>query len=177
MGGCWRAMAASDLCAVVDIAAAVHAAYPESPEIFAERLDLFPAGCRIAVADGVTVGYAVMHPARLGRPPALDSLLGALPAGADVLYLHDVALLPRARGLGLGEAVTASAHALAAQGRLQRLALTATPEALSYWERRGFVRFDADKGLTATLASYGEEMVYMVASVRPGLLCHSVAAG
>ena len=59
------------------------------------------------------LGYAVSHPGRLGRPPALDSRLGELPSDADCLYLHDVALLPEARGLGLGESLVDLLRALA----------------------------------------------------------------
>ena len=104
MTGHWRPMMAADLAAVERIAEIVHPAYPESEEVPAERLALFPAGCLIAEgALGEVLGYAVSHPGRLGRPPALDSRLGELPSDADCLYLHDVALLPEARGLGLGE--------------------------------------------------------------------------
>lgn len=157
----WKAMRRDDLPAVMRIAGIVHVDYPEREEVFAERLHLFPDGCRIAFADGRAVGYGVMHPAVNRRPPALDSLLGALPADADVLYLHDIALLPEARGLRLGEAVLAYAENLARITSLATLALTSTPGARSYWLGRGFTPVDDDTYLAAKLASYGEGMAYM----------------
>ncbi|HEY0835334.1 MAG TPA: GNAT family N-acetyltransferase [Azospirillum sp.] len=162
----WRAMTAGDLDAVQRIAARVHTDYPESPAVFAERLSLYPAGCRVAEADGAPVGYAILHPGRLGAPPPLDNLLGALPEPADCLYLHDVALLAQARGLGLGESALDQARELARAGGWAWLALTSTPGALSYWERQGFGPWGgAGEGLARKLASYGAGMAYRVAPV------------
>ncbi|WP_448191975.1 GNAT family N-acetyltransferase [Azospirillum sp. sgz301742] len=154
----WRPMAPADLDTVLAVASAVHPGYPEAPAVFAERLKLYPAGCRMAEVAGVVVGYAVMHPGRLGSPPALDSLLGELPESADCLYLHDVALLPGARGSGLGVAAVGCASDLAVRDGVGWLALTSTPEARGYWERRGFA---ATAGQPVELASYGGGMTYM----------------
>lgn len=157
--GRWRSMADRDLDTVLGIAAAVHPGYPESRAVFAERLHLYPAGCLMAERDGAAVGYAVMHPGRLGHPPALDSLLGGLPDRADCLYLHDVAMLAAARGSGLGAAVLAHAGDIARRQGWRLLALTSTPEARGYWDRQGFAPYEAQ---SAELASYGGGMTYMV---------------
>ncbi|MBP2227416.1 GNAT superfamily N-acetyltransferase [Azospirillum agricola] len=161
-------MGGTDLDAVLAIADVVHPDYPEERAVFAERLALFPDGCRLAEgSDGRALGYGVMHPGLLGVPPPLDAPLGELPAGADCLYLHDIALLPRTRGLGLGASVLEEAHSLAARRGYGWLALTSTPGARSYWDRVGFVPYaDASPALAAKLASYGEGMAYMVMAVR-----------
>ncbi len=163
----WRAMDEADLDAVLGVADLVHPDYPEDRAVFAERLALFPAGCRVAEATGRTLGYGVMHPGLLGVPPPLDAPLGALPAAADCLYLHDIALLPETRGLGLGGTVLDYAHALAAGAGFGRLALTSTPGARGYWERAGFMPYrDGGPALVAKLASYGGGMTYMTMPVR-----------
>lgn len=159
----WRQMAEADLDDVLAVAAVVHPDYPEDRAVFAERLALYPAGCLIAERDGRPVGYAVLHPGRLGVPPPLDSPLGALPADADCLYLHDVALLPDTRGLGLGEGALRHARALAVAAGYPLLALTSTPPARGYWERLGFAEYrDGGPVLAAKLTSYGGGMTYMV---------------
>lgn len=160
----WRAMAPADLPAVAAIADAVHPLYPEPPEVPAERLALFPAGCLVAAgADGDRLGYAISHPGRLGQPPALAIRLGALPANADCLYLHDVALLPRARGMGLGEAVVAHLRAMARDAGFRHLALVAVNGSAPYWHRHGFRPYAAGSdALAAKLASYGGDAAYLV---------------
>ncbi len=152
----WRPMMVADLPEVGRIAAVVHADFFERPAVFAERLALFADGCLMAPG-----GYMVAHPTRAGAPPALDTLLGALPAAADTLHLHDVALLPAMQGRGLGAAAVRAARVVAARHGLPRLGLIAVHGTAAYWARFGFV--DAPAG--ATLASYGADARYMLAPV------------
>lgn len=151
-------MRAEDLPDVERISAIVHPNYPERDEVPVERLRLFPAGCLIASVQGATVGYTVSHPGVVGRPPALDTLLGTLPTDADCLYIHDVALLPEARGLRLGEAVIAILADVARNHGFRRLALTAVNNSTAFWSRQGFSVEPPEK----SLASYGGDAVYMV---------------
>ncbi|KAA0688778.1 GNAT family N-acetyltransferase [Azospirillum brasilense] len=166
MNAGWRAMEPADLERVLDIAEVVHPDYPEDRAVFAERLALYPDGCAMAEADGLGIGYIVMHPGRLGVPPPLDSPLGALPEAPDCLYLHDVALLPAARGLRLGVAALERMNALAARQGFRWLALTSTPGARAFWDAQGFRPHDGGAGLAAKLASYGGGMTYMTKPVK-----------
>jgi GNAT superfamily N-acetyltransferase len=159
-------MTTEDLPLVERIAEIVHPDYPESGEVPAERLSLFPAGCLIAEdGQGAVLGYAVSHPGKLGRPPALDSLLGRIFPDADCLYLHDVALLPEARGLGLGWSLVELLRALAARSGFHMLALTAVNRSTSFWRRQGFSDYSGDGVLAAKLASYDGDAVYMFSEV------------
>jgi len=159
----WRPMRAEDLPAAMAVADVVHPDLPESPDVFAERLKLFPAGCFVAEdGRGRLLGYALTHPARLGYPPSLDTVMGALPANADCLHIHDVALLPEARGLGLGDALTGRLKELARETGLRRLALVAVYDAARFWRRHGF-QDHANPALAAKMAAYGEGAAYMVA--------------
>lgn len=161
----WRPMAPADLPAVQEVAEIVHPLYPESPAVPAERLALYPAGCLVAARGGTILGYAISHPGLLGRPPALDVLLGTLPENADCLYLHDIALLPQAHGLGLGSALVAHLLVLAKAEGFRLLALTAVNNSAGYWQRQGFVPYQGDAALAAKLASYGEDALYLVRAV------------
>ena len=143
-------MLAGDLSAVQDVAERVHLDYPEVPEVFANRLELFPAGCFMAVGDGDVLGYCIAHPGVVGDPPPLDTVLPGLPVNADCLYLHDVALLPAARGRGLGAALVSRLEQLAKAQGFNHLALTAVSNSDGFWERFGFVSQPCSK-----LTSYG----------------------
>ena len=146
-------MTPADLAAVDRIGEVVHPDFPERPAVFAERLALFPDGCW--VTEG---GYAIAHPVRLGEPPALDALLGALSDGADTLHIHDVALLPAMQGRGLGGALLRALVSVAARHRLAWLSLVAVHGTAPYWARSSF----RDAPASAAVASYGAEARYMV---------------
>jgi GNAT superfamily N-acetyltransferase len=149
----WRAMKPADLPAVAALAAAIHVAHPEEDAVFAERLALFPAGCLVLESPGGVAGYVLAHPWRRLAPPALNTRLGALPADADCLYLHDVALAPSARGRGAAAAALARLDALARTSHLPCIALIAVGGTMAFWTRQGFVAVDAPS-LAAKLRSY-----------------------
>ncbi|ACI50915.1 GCN5-related N-acetyltransferase [Gluconacetobacter diazotrophicus PA1 5] len=160
----WRAMCADDLPAVMDLAARIHPDYPEGEAVFAERLALCPAGCLVLPGAEGLVGYVLSHPWRVDGPPALDSALGALPAVPDCWYLHDIALLPPARGQGAAAAALALIGTRAAQAGLGRIALIATGQAAAYWRRAGFTPLDQPDAATV-LRSYDPRAQLMARGV------------
>lgn len=164
----WRAMEAADLAAVGQVAAHVHPDYPEDEAVFAERLSLCPEGCLVLArpVEGLG-GYVVAHPWRLGQPPALNSLIGALPAAADTLYVHDIALLPACRGGGAAGRVLERLEKLARRQGLPSLSLVAVGGSPGFWLRRGF-RERADEALREKLRSYDGAARYMVKDLATG---------
>lgn len=162
----WQPLRPTDLAAVDRIGAIVHPAYPERAAVPAERLALYPEGCFATREGAAVVGYAIAHPGLIGRPPALDTLLGGLPAAADCLYLHDVALLPVARGGGRGAALVSRLVSLARREGLASLALVAVNRSVPYWTARGFQPLDRPTAeLARKLASYGGDAAYLVRNV------------
>lgn len=158
----WRPMTPADLPAVMAIADIVHAGYFEAQAVFAERLALFPAGCWIAHAlDSETAigGYLFAHPARLGHPPALNTLLHGFAHDASCLHLHDIALLDTTRGAGLGTAAVDILRQLMQAQGLVRASLVAVHDSAPYWQRFGF---DAHTVASEnSLESYGDGARYM----------------
>ncbi|WP_298395671.1 GNAT family N-acetyltransferase [Sphingobium sp.] len=151
----WRPMRRADLPAAKAISDAVHGAYTEDMAVYAERLALYPDGCKVLERDGSLLGYLIAHPWRSDAPPALGRLLGAIPASADIYYLHDLALLPDARGSGAGAGGTAMAIAQAQAAGYACVMLMAVGGADSFWARQGFTR------LPDRIASYGKEACLM----------------
>lgn len=158
---CWRAMQPDDLPAVAAISDAVHGRYTEPLAVYAERLALFPSGCFVFANAEHIAGYLFTHPWRHEAPPPLGALIGALPSNADCLYLHDLALLPEARGTGAGAQAAQRAIAVAATEGFREIVLVAVAGADRFWAGQGFAPV-ADANLAAELcASYGPEVVYM----------------
>lgn len=153
-------MREADLAAVSAISDAVHGRYTEPVAVYAERLALYPEGCRVLEQDDVAVGYLITHPWHREDPPKLGALLGAIPADADSYYLHDIALLPAARGSGAGrtalEFVKAQAHALG----FADIALMAVGGADRYWTKQGFAYVPG-----AVDPSYGDDAYLMLGAI------------
>ncbi|WP_262271043.1 GNAT family N-acetyltransferase [Microvirga yunnanensis] len=157
----WRLMTPGDLAQVQVLADAIHVDHPEDRAVLAERQRLYPSGCFVLTEDAQVIGYALTHPWHLGEPPRLNRLLGELPSSPTTYYIHDVALLPTARGRGYAAQVTDRLIAQAREAGLDNLSLVAVNGSRTFWEKAGF-RVLAAGSLTAKLASYGPEAVLMM---------------
>lgn len=161
----WRAMTTADLPAVMAVAARVHPDYPEDEAVFAERCRLAAEGCLCLADSKALAGYVVSHPWHLGQPPALNTLLGALPTDAPSWYIHDLAILPQARGGGAAGWIVTHLAELAARSGCSSLALVAVNDSLGFWEHHGF-RVAHDAALARKLASYDDAARYMVRQLK-----------
>jgi hypothetical protein len=152
----WRAMTASDLAEVQRISDLIHPDYPERDDVVAEKLMLSPSTHFMAVdGGGVVRGYAVAYPWIADDMPRLDTFIRKLPDKPEVLYIHDVALLPSARG---GPLVPDLLKRLSKAARIQGLSeftLAAMYGSETAWFRHGFWRVQAKGKLVDQLAPYG----------------------
>ena len=154
-------MTRADTPGLMSIAAVAHPSYPENEAVFAERLFLFPAGCRALVGvDGRLHGYVVSHPWRDATPVPLNTLLAALPPRPTTLYLHDLALLPTARGTGAADEVVRWLIELARGQGLLSASLVSVSGSVGFWERHGFKASGAVA--SGDLQGYGDDAVFMV---------------
>jgi SAM-dependent methyltransferase len=158
-------MSASDLSAVNALAARIHPSFPEDAAVFAERLRLYPDGCRVFERGNGIEAYVVSHPWFQIGPPVLNSLLGELPATPAVYYIHDLALAPEVRGLGAAPEIVAwlAAHALASG--LYGMSLIAVNGSSGFWQRQGF-QITHIPQFETKLNSYGKDAVYMTRSLE-----------
>jgi ribosomal protein S18 acetylase RimI-like enzyme len=156
----WRAMIADDLDGVVAVARIAFPDHPEGRACFAERLALAPESCFVLAGEGGVAGYLIAYPWPQGAVPPLDTLLGALSESRDSWYLHDLALLPEARGGGKARAGLALLFA-----RLDApIALVSVNDSAAFWQAQGFEPRESP-ALRAKLSSYGPDARYMVRSV------------
>ncbi|MFN3815856.1 GNAT family N-acetyltransferase [Brevundimonas sp.] len=161
----WRPMTDADLDGVVAVAAEAFPDHPEDRVCFANRLGLYPAGCRI-LADGTggVAGYLISYPWVLDAAPDLNALLPGLPEAPEVFYLHDLALASRARGGGHAARGAALAVDTARAAGFSAISLTAVNNAAPFWARQGFIP-RTSPAMTVKLSSYGADAVYMVRTV------------
>jgi ribosomal protein S18 acetylase RimI-like enzyme len=160
----WRPMQAGDLDRVAEIAAIGFPDHFEGRDCFANRLDLYPAGCLVLQGDERIDGYLVAYPWRADAAPALNTLIGAIPEDAGLLYLHDLALDPEVRGQGWSRPAIGAVLALARRTGRTCVALVAVNDAAAFWQGHGFEVRDA-AAMAAKLASYGPQARYMTRPV------------
>jgi GNAT superfamily N-acetyltransferase len=154
-------MTKADLPAAGALATAIHPAYPEDDAVFAERLVLYPDGCRVFDRGEGAEAYVVSHPWRDREPPALNSLLGKLPAAPSTFYIHDLALSPMVRKTGAASQIVAWLVDYALAGGIPHMSLIAVNGSANFWQRQGFT-MTQDRTLTDSLRSYGDDAQFMV---------------
>ncbi len=154
-------MTPDDLPAVEAIATKVHPTLPEDAAVFQERVALYPRGCLVLRAATGLEGYLVSHPWRAADPPPLNHLLRALPALPSSYYLHDIALLPEARGNGAASRAVALLCDHAHHTGLAEISLVAVRDSVGFWRAQGFA--DATRPAHAEkLAGYGPGACFMI---------------
>ncbi|MGY4154729.1 GNAT superfamily N-acetyltransferase [Bradyrhizobium sp. USDA 4461] len=163
----WRPARACDLAAISAIAARIHPDLFERPEAFAEKIRLCPDGARVLAAEEAIVGYGLAYPWKQHQFPPLDGFLERLPDDADCLYVHDIAVLPDARG-GMARAYVATIEKLARSSGIAALALVSIYAARPLWERLGFRPVTTNAELSAKIASYGKGATYMLRNLGAG---------
>lgn len=143
-----RPLLPTDLAAVLRVQAACYPpAMQEAAAVVNARLAAAAATCLAACdADGVC-GYLFAYPSRLGRVTDLGSTFELAP-DADTLYLHDLAVDPRALGRGLARALVEHLLDLGRGLGLTHAALVSVQDSTRFWNGFGFAaRATNDAGL------------------------------
>ena len=155
-------MRPADLDAVLRVQAACYPVSMQEPAaIVLSRMRAAPGSCAVAVdAEGVC-GYLFAYPSRLGAVTPLDAPFAPAP-DADTLYLHDLAVAPRAHGRGLARRLVAH---LLDHGRSLGLAassLVSVQDTAAFWSSLGFQETGIDcPQARAALAGYPGAARYM----------------
>lgn len=162
----WRAMSGYDFGAVFEIANRVHPGFFEAEAVLAEKFELYRNGCYLLEVSEKPAGYVLSHPWTRGSLPALNTLLGAIPADADTYYIHDLALLPLTRGVGAARQIVDGLTKHARAMGYPSMSLVAVNGSLAFWEKQGFAEENRPE-LADKLAAYDEAARYMVKLLEP----------
>ena len=148
----WQPMIETDLAQVNAIADQVWGTeFYEAPEVFADKFAFYPKGCFVYMRSNQVVGYAFTHPAQLNNPPKINTLLDV--THADVYHIHDVALLPNARGK---QAVRQLITSLKRTNPYLGMSLVAVNNSEKFWAGLGFRIVEHD------VSQYSPDAVYMI---------------
>lgn len=140
------------------------AAHIETLDSLAAKWRASPDTCWVAERAGQVVAYLVAVPIPFPRLPAWNAPAFELAAGADTLYLHDLAVSAQARGSGAGGALVRAALAQALRAGYAQACLVAVQDSAAYWEGFGFRATPAPgPEVTAKLATFGAQARLMQA--------------
>ena len=174
------AMLAAHMDAVMAVqAVCYHAIVPESRAAMeAKRVAGLGLPCvAVAASSGELDAYLIAMPIRWPQLPALDSE-PAPERDADTLYVHDMALHPRARGTGLAARLMRGVLQAAQQQGLRQAALIAIQGSQGFWQAQGFAPVRPDTGsLGDKLRSYGEDALLMRCALPALTLAGAVGEG
>ncbi|WP_303784883.1 GNAT family N-acetyltransferase [Azovibrio restrictus] len=152
-----RPMEPADLEQVLAIQAQ---AYPpelhESAQVFSGKLRQFPGSNWVAQGDEGLLAYLFAQPALYLHPPSLNDP-GTPVTGADALHLHDMAVAPAARGLGLARSLVRDCLEWGRRQGLHWATLIAVGDSPAFWAGQGF----APGNPVTPLACYGPKACYM----------------
>jgi GNAT superfamily N-acetyltransferase len=152
-------MQPSDLEAVLRVQAACYPpSMQEAAAVVLGRMRAASASCVVACDPDGVCGYLFAYPSRQGLVTDLDAPF-EIAVDADTLYLHDLAVDPRALGRGLARTLVETVLALARTQGLAHSALVSVQDSARFWSARGYrATACADPGLL----SYPDGAVYMV---------------
>lgn len=161
-----RPLTAADLPAAAAIQNAVYLPlYREDAEVLGSRIAAAPTCCWGAVKDGALCAYILSHSWPAAAPPPIGQALGPCPPG-DNWFIHDLAIAPGARGLGLGRALVARAAQAARALGLTRGDLVAVQGAAPFWAGLGYASpASLPPALAAKVAAYGDDARYMTVTL------------
>jgi predicted N-acetyltransferase YhbS len=149
-------MAEADLAAVLAVQAACYPpAMQEAADVVLARLRASADTVLVARDAAGVCAYLFAYPSRLGNVTPLGGAF-ALPAQPDTLYLHDLAVAPRAAGQGVARRLVDAVLARAAG--LRHSALVSVQDSRRFWESLGYA---AAAGDPAALATYPHDALYM----------------
>jgi predicted N-acetyltransferase YhbS len=94
--------------------------------------------CLVAETDGDVIGYLLAHPWPERTIPPLNKVYCELPTNSQSLFIHDLALSPKARNSGVADTLVRSVLQVGRQMQLASASLIAVQGSEAFWSRYGF---------------------------------------
>ena len=137
-----RPMALSDLVAIELIQTEAYGNYfLESADVIAQRFHASPVTAWVAERDGLVCAYLIAYLSQVGKINPLNAPF-VPDKESDCLYLHDLALLKNAQGLGIAKQLIHVATQCALNSLVTALALLSVQNSKVFWQNIGFAEFE-----------------------------------
>ena len=111
--------------------------YIEDSHTFTRMIAVYPQGCLGVSVGGVLAAYVFFHPYRDDVVKPLDHLL-VLNGTEDCMYMHDIAVHPRYRGMGLARMLMERVDHETRRGGFEVQCLVAVQDSQDFWRKHEF---------------------------------------
>ncbi|MBK1790137.1 GNAT family N-acetyltransferase [Persicirhabdus sediminis] len=129
----------------------------EEIDVLAHKWHENPDACCVCTDDlGRVLGYVLAHPWEQGSAPKMHEFTD-FPGDGDTFYIHDMAVCPKARNMGVAQHLLDYCNNYAASHSYKRISLVAVQDAPDYWSKKGFTPAQCN----ADLSGYGSRPCYM----------------
>lgn len=157
-----RPMVAADIGAVLAIQEDAYVGEVlEEETVISARLNTAPDTAWVAQGKQGVQAYLVTYPSRLGALTALGENFQCA-TDPDCLYLHDLAVVSAANGVGMGQALLNEATRYAEDQGYPFSALISVQNSVSFWQRQGYSVVESlSQPQQALLATYAGPAYYM----------------
>jgi|SRR5208282_124542 GNAT superfamily N-acetyltransferase len=135
----------------------------ETPEVFFNRLTVFPKGCWVAEHDYIVLAYLISHPWQIHSVPKLNDPDLQIPPNPNCYYIHSLTLLSKWQRRGIGRQMCE--HVLQIAGKLgfTKITLTSVQGSHVFWSKCGFREMgEVTEVMKRKLASYGSGARFMI---------------
>ncbi|MFC0252165.1 GNAT family N-acetyltransferase [Massilia consociata] len=133
-----RTMRRADLEAILGLQAACYPpAMQEPAKVVRARMQAAGDTCAVAEDEAGLCAYLFAYPSRPGAVTPLGARFEVAP-DADTLYLHDLAVAPRAHGRGLARALVGHLLELARTRGMSSSALVSVQDTAGFWQALGY---------------------------------------
>ncbi|QIR15349.1 GNAT family N-acetyltransferase [Shewanella aestuarii] len=134
---------------------------PEPLSVMQSKWHRSPQSCFVVEYKNQVIAYVLAHPWYQAKAPKLDMVLPSIKQ-ADCLYIHDMAVSPKAQGLGIANKLVAEVKNAMTLLNFNGIGLIAIQGACAFWRKHQFSPLESlPSVLTDSLASYGADAHYL----------------
>jgi GNAT superfamily N-acetyltransferase len=163
-----RPLTLADIDAIMQIQSACYPAslLEDAVHLAAKHLQS-PSSCWVAVHQDEVLAYLLTHPWDSDLPPDINTPLPPVSPHSPIHYIHDLAVHPKAQGLGLARQLLDAALLWSKQQDFTHLRLIAIAGAEPFWLKQGFQPVtQLNEKIISKLSFYGPNTHYLEVSFK-----------
>lgn len=131
--------------------------FHEDIEVLKSKWLVSPETCLVYQSENRIDAYLLAHAWNSELPPKLFQTLTP-DAKGDILFLHDLAVSSRAKGLGVGGLLVSQLLTIARTKKYTKVILVSVQSSVAFWSKMGFDLVEGE----IIINSYGDDARVMV---------------